>query len=284
MAIEAFAIAVVTSETGVTAVPTFPVVRTFGPRTRPPNSALQCDNAANLRDSTRLFVFGHRKQNQPSNVSSAFTTLRVPGLLNLWEVGPTRPRAAAHRDHGDGHTALFPFRPDDERAQSSAACARTAAILTTCLDYIAHWSSAFAANICPQRLQKYERCHSSIRGARTLRSINPRAIHIDKEPKKPARPSTDESNTTQTRIRIGFAHAQRGGLASRANRPMPATVALFDVATERCGATDCDVPQRFLLASRERSAKRREISWTVDAKNIGQFQRRRRHRAGIWSG
>ena len=113
VAIEAFA--VVRSETGVTAVPTFPVVRTFGPRKCPPNSALQCDNAANLRDSTKLFVLGHRKQNQPSNVSSAFTTLRVPGLLNRWEVNPTRPRAAAHLDHGDGHTALFPFRPDDER-------------------------------------------------------------------------------------------------------------------------------------------------------------------------
>jgi hypothetical protein len=64
------------------------------------------------------------------------------------------------------------------------------------------------------------------------------------------------------------------------DRAVAAAVALFDVATERCGATDRDVPQRFLLASRERSAKRREISWTVDAKNVGQLQRGRRHRAG----
>jgi hypothetical protein len=68
------------------------------------------------------------------------------------------------------------------------------------------------------------------------------------------------------------------------DRAVTAAVALFDVATERCGATDRDVPQRFLLASGERSAKRREISWTVDAKNIGQFQSGRRHRAGSGSG
>src|ERR1700730_4718702 len=36
------------------------------------------------------------------------------------------------------------------------------------------------------------------------------------------------------------------------DRAMAAAVALFDVATERCGATDCDVAQRFPLASGER--------------------------------
>jgi hypothetical protein len=33
------------------------------------------------------------------------------------------------------------------------------------------------------------------------------------------------------------------------DRAMAAAVTLFDVATERCGATDRDVPQRFLLGS-----------------------------------
>src|ERR1700687_1546348 len=69
--------------------------------------------------------------------------------------------------------------------------------------------------------------------------------------------------------RAGSALALRAmAIAARAigNRPMPATVALFDVATGRCGATDCDVPQRFPLASGERGAIRIEISWTVDAK------------------
>ena len=87
--------------------------------------------------------------------------------------------------------------------------------------------------------------------------------------------------------RAGSALALRAmAIAARAigNRPMPATVALFDVATERCGATDCDVPQRFPLASGERGAIRIEISWTVDAKNIGQLQRGRDHGAGIGSG
>jgi hypothetical protein len=68
------------------------------------------------------------------------------------------------------------------------------------------------------------------------------------------------------------------------DRAVAAAVALFDVATERGGATDCDVAQRFPLASGERSAIRIEISWTVDAKNIGQLQRGRRHGAGIGSG
>jgi len=68
------------------------------------------------------------------------------------------------------------------------------------------------------------------------------------------------------------------------DRAVAAAVALFDVATERCGATDCDVPQRFPLASGERGAIRIEISWTVDAKNVGQLQRGRRHRAGSGSG
>ena len=65
---------------------------------------------------------------------------------------------------------------------------------------------------------------------------------------------------------------------------MASTVALFDVATEYGGATDCDVPQRFPLASVERSAIGIEIGWTVDAENIGQFQRGRGHGAGIGSG
>src|SRR3984893_12832387 len=53
---------------------------------------------------------------------------------------------------------------------------------------------------------------------------------------------------------------------TRRDRAMPAAVAVFDVATERGGATDRDVPQRFLLGSRERSAIRIEISWPVDGK------------------
>ncbi len=53
------------------------------------------------------------------------------------------------------------------------------------------------------------------------------------------------------------------------DRAVAATVALFDVAAERGGATDCDVPQRFPLASGERSTMGIEISWTVDAKNVG---------------
>jgi hypothetical protein len=65
---------------------------------------------------------------------------------------------------------------------------------------------------------------------------------------------------------------------------MAAAVALFDVATERGGATDYDVPQCFLLASGERRPILIEIGWTVDAENIGQLQRGRRHGAGIGSG
>src|SRR6202140_1151417 len=68
------------------------------------------------------------------------------------------------------------------------------------------------------------------------------------------------------------------------DRAVAAAVALFDVATERCCATDRDVPQRFLLASGERSAIRIEISWAMDAENIGQLKRGRRHRAGSGSG
>ena len=67
------------------------------------------------------------------------------------------------------------------------------------------------------------------------------------------------------------------------DRAMPAAVALFDVATERGGATDRDVPQRFLLASRERRSEGLEVSWTVNAENIGQLQRGRRHGVGIGS-
>jgi hypothetical protein len=64
------------------------------------------------------------------------------------------------------------------------------------------------------------------------------------------------------------------------DRAMAAAVALFDVATERGGAANCDVAQRFPLSGGERSAIHIEISWTVDAKNVGQLQRRRHHRAG----
>jgi hypothetical protein len=67
------------------------------------------------------------------------------------------------------------------------------------------------------------------------------------------------------------------------DRAVSAMVALLDVATERSGTTDCDVPQRFPLANGERSAIGIEISWTVDAENIGQFQRGRGHGAGIGS-
>src|SRR5277367_5698184 len=68
------------------------------------------------------------------------------------------------------------------------------------------------------------------------------------------------------------------------DRAMAAAVALFDVATERRGAAGRDVPQRFPLASGERSAIGIEISWAMDAENIGQLQRGRRHGAGIGSG
>ena len=68
------------------------------------------------------------------------------------------------------------------------------------------------------------------------------------------------------------------------DRAVAATVALVDVATERGGATDCDVPQRFPLAGGKRSAIGIEISWGMDAENIGQLQRGRRHGAGIGSG
>jgi hypothetical protein len=74
--------------------------------------------------------------------------------------------------------------------------------------------------------------------------------------------------------RAGGALALRAmAIAARAigNRPMPATVALFDVATERGGATDRDVSQRFLLASRERRSEGLEVSRAVDAENIGQL-------------
>jgi hypothetical protein len=68
------------------------------------------------------------------------------------------------------------------------------------------------------------------------------------------------------------------------DRAVAATVALFDVATERCGATDCDVAQRFLLASRERRSECLEVSRAVDAENVGQLQGGRRHGPGIGSG
>src|SRR5713101_4581135 len=68
------------------------------------------------------------------------------------------------------------------------------------------------------------------------------------------------------------------------DRAVTATVALFDVATERRGATDRDVPQRFLLASRERRSECLEVSRAVDAENVSQLQGGRRHRIGIGSG
>ncbi len=68
------------------------------------------------------------------------------------------------------------------------------------------------------------------------------------------------------------------------DRAMAATVALFDVATERCGPTDRDVPQRFLLATGERMSECLDVRRTVDAENVGQLQRGRRHGAGIGSG
>ena len=49
------------------------------------------------------------------------------------------------------------------------------------------------------------------------------------------------------------------------DRAVAATVALFDVAMERRGATDCDVAQRFLLASRERMSECLDVSRAVDA-------------------
>jgi hypothetical protein len=59
------------------------------------------------------------------------------------------------------------------------------------------------------------------------------------------------------------------------------SVTLLGVAAERNGAARRDVPQRFPLPARERLAKRLEVSWTVDAENVTQLERRRVHRAGV---
>src|SRR5271156_738312 len=64
---------------------------------------------------------------------------------------------------------------------------------------------------------------------------------------------------------------------------MATMVALFDAATEDCGLADRDLSQRSFLLSGERVSKRREVSWTVDAENVGQLQRRSLHRAGFGS-
>jgi hypothetical protein len=66
------------------------------------------------------------------------------------------------------------------------------------------------------------------------------------------------------------------------DRSMAALVALVDVTAESGGPAERNVSKRFFLLSGERISKPREISWTVEAENIGQFQRRR-HEAGIGS-
>ncbi len=64
---------------------------------------------------------------------------------------------------------------------------------------------------------------------------------------------------------------------------MATHVALVDVAAEGGGPAERNVSKRSFLLSGERISKPREISWTVEAENIGQLQRRRRHEAGIGS-
>jgi hypothetical protein len=64
---------------------------------------------------------------------------------------------------------------------------------------------------------------------------------------------------------------------------MATLVALLDVAAEGGGPAERNVSERSFLFNGERISKPREICWTVEAENIGQFQRRRRHEAGIGS-
>jgi hypothetical protein len=67
------------------------------------------------------------------------------------------------------------------------------------------------------------------------------------------------------------------------DRSMAALVALVDVTAEGGGPAEHNVSKRSFLLSGERISKPREISWTVEAENVGQLQRRRGHEAGIGS-
>ena len=67
------------------------------------------------------------------------------------------------------------------------------------------------------------------------------------------------------------------------DQTMAAAVALRDVATEGGGATDRDILQRFPVAAGKRLAARRAVSGSVAAKNVGQLQRWRVHRASAGS-
>src|SRR6266851_9094018 len=87
----------------------------------------------------------------------------------------------------------------------------------------------------------------------------------------PRSPSAIKNPASISRRRCGQTSTMRRN--SKRDRAVAATVASFDVATERCGATDCDVAQRFLLASRERRSECLDISRAVDAENVGQLQR-----------
>ena len=64
---------------------------------------------------------------------------------------------------------------------------------------------------------------------------------------------------------------------------MATLIALVNVAAECGSSAERNIPERSFLLSAERILERSQISWTVDAKNIGQLQRRRRHQTGIWS-
>lgn len=64
---------------------------------------------------------------------------------------------------------------------------------------------------------------------------------------------------------------------------MAALVAFVDVAAEGGSPAERNVSERSFLLNGERVSKPREISWAVEAENVGQLQRRRRHEAGIGS-
>src|SRR5215831_14706950 len=62
-----------------------------------------------------------------------------------------------------------------------------------------------------------------------------------------------------------------------------ALIASLDVTAERRRTTGRNRSQRLLLLMRERGAKPGQVSRAVEAENVAQLQRRRRHRAGLGS-
>ena len=64
---------------------------------------------------------------------------------------------------------------------------------------------------------------------------------------------------------------------------MATLVALIDVAAEGGGPAERNISERSFLLNGERVSKPREISWTVEAENVGHLQRWRRHEAGMGS-